>query len=190
MKKVIAIVFLVFGIALVVLGAVGSVTGAIFGEAATSFIIIGFGVIIFAAVACCKYENENEGGGRNKAERLEQICIDIIDNEENKNELSAKPVIMGIISPYLRKADESLIPNALSEMEKKARIMIVNICFDQLSSGRFHIYRGQLNPMSEAPNLLLLYDKSMREAVKGGDIDEATYEDQKSYLNELISSVG
>ena len=57
MKKVLAIVFLVFGIALVVLGAVGSVTGAIFGEAATSFIIIGFGVIIFAAVACCKYEN-------------------------------------------------------------------------------------------------------------------------------------
>lgn len=130
------------------------------------------------------------GFGRKKAKQLEQICIDIIDSEENRNAPSAKPVIMGIISPYLRKVDVSLIPDDSSEMEKKARIMIVNICFDQLSSGKFHIYRGQLNPMSEAPNLLLLYDKSMREAVRGGDIDEATYEDQKSYLNELISSVG
>nr|DAU40380.1 MAG TPA: transmembrane protein [Caudoviricetes sp.] len=64
MKKVIAIVFLVLGIALVVLGAVGSATRAISGEATISFILIGVGVIIFAAASCLKYENESEGCDR------------------------------------------------------------------------------------------------------------------------------
>lgn len=64
MKKVIAIAFLVLGIALVVLGAVGSATRAISGEATISFILIGVGVIIFAAASCCKYENESEGCDR------------------------------------------------------------------------------------------------------------------------------
>lgn len=86
MKKVLAIVFLVFGIALVVLGAVGSVTGAIFGEAATSFIIIGFGVIIFAAVACCKYENES-------AERDKRVTKPILQPQsENINARGGRPV--------------------------------------------------------------------------------------------------
>lgn len=86
MKKVIAIAFLVLGIALVVLGAVGSVTGAIFGEAATSFIIIGFGVIIFAAVACCKYENES-------AERDKRVTKPILQPQsENINARGGRPV--------------------------------------------------------------------------------------------------
>lgn len=59
MKKVIAIAFLILGIALVVLGAIESMIGAIAEEAATAFVVIGVGIIIFAAVFCRKYENES-----------------------------------------------------------------------------------------------------------------------------------
>ena len=59
MKKVIAIVFLVLGIALVVLGAVGSSTGSIVDEATTSFVFMGIGAIIAAAILYSKYEKKD-----------------------------------------------------------------------------------------------------------------------------------
>ena len=87
MKKVIAIVFLVIGIALVVLGAVGSATRAISGEATISFILIGVGVIIFAAASCLKYENESEGCDRKNDRPVLQA-----QNESRNVQSNGRPV--------------------------------------------------------------------------------------------------
>lgn len=86
MKKVLAIVFLVFGIGLVVIGVAGSAAGAILEEAAAAFILFGVGIIFFAAVSCCKYEIKS-------TERDKRVTQPILQTQsENTNARGGRPV--------------------------------------------------------------------------------------------------
>ena len=71
-----------------------------------------------------------------------------------------------------------------------AYMVCANLTFDLLASGRFHLYRGMLNPNSCAPNLLLVYEGCMKYGVSMGMLSEEDRQDQYSYLLERISQVG
>jgi hypothetical protein len=59
-----------------------------------------------------------------------------------------------------------------------------------LASGRYHVYKGILNPMNCSSNLMLIYDNSMDYGVSIGMITKQEKEEQRKYLLKRISEVG
>ena len=74
--------------------------------------------------------------------------------------------------------------------EEFAYKMIANCSFELLASGRYHIYRGQLNPMSCADNLMKRHNISIEYGLKKGIITEKQQKEDYEYLIESIQNVG
>ena len=68
-------------------------------------------------------------------------------------------------------------------------MLIVNISGDLAESGKYHIYRGVLNPVRGA-DLLLIHDSAIAELVKIGFTSEAQANEQKKGLRECIAYAG
>jgi hypothetical protein len=71
-----------------------------------------------------------------------------------------------------------------------AHTMLAHATFDLLASGKYHLYRGMLNPMSCAENMMDVYKASMEYAFKKNFIDEQTQKEQFEFLMKCISEVG
>jgi len=67
-----------------------------------------------------------------------------------------------------------------------------NIAGDMLESGKYHIYRGVLNPISLGPDLLKIFDASYDELlkIKAKDIDTEYANKQKATLRQNIQRMG
>jgi hypothetical protein len=68
--------------------------------------------------------------------------------------------------------------------------MIANVAGDQVESGRYHLYRGLLNPLEPGQDLLRLFDRAVDELVTMGAITGDRAESQKAAIRENIKSVG
>lgn len=71
-----------------------------------------------------------------------------------------------------------------------AYTMIYNITFDLLSSGEYHVYRGELNPMNESSHLYSVCLQCLEWAEKHGQITNEEKEEQLEILKENIQHVG
>ena len=68
--------------------------------------------------------------------------------------------------------------------------LLANCSFDLLASGKYHIFRGKLNPMSCSANLMSVHNKSIDYALNNNLITQAQKDEDHEYLMECISKVG
>lgn len=125
--------------------------------------------------------------------RLLGICGELIDKYEKKTFMqSAKQDLMKAVQLMTAPAKEEIKNWRDSEVDyiKVAHTLLANASFDLLSSGRYHLYTGMLNPMSCGKHLLDVYNSSMQYALENKFIDEQTKKEQYELLIKNISSVG
>ena len=67
---------------------------------------------------------------------------------------------------------------------KIAHTMLAHATFDLLATGKYHLYRGLLNPMSCAENLMDVYKASMTYALENKFIDKATQREEYAYRSQ------
>lgn len=118
---------------------------------------------------------------------------------ESINKADAKYSTAPSCRPTLQLKIDNVIGNSKSEIEKwtaqtdvetLAIKTLYNAAFDILSSGRLHVYRGALNPLSCANQLLFIVDECLNYYEQHGIASKEQIKDQKDILLENISNVG
>ena len=127
--------------------------------------------------------------------RLLNICSDLIDKYENENKTitsSCKKDLMALLKVRFDEAQEEIAnwKDYDTDYIQIAHSMLAHATFDLLSSGRYHIYHGTLNPMSCASNLMNVYSCVMKRAVEIGEFTEDVRKEQFDYLHKCIAEVG
>lgn len=118
---------------------------------------------------------------------------EIINRASLKCQLTAdcKPILQEYIDPVVDRSKEEIAKwNAYTDVEMFAYKVIYNASFDILSSGKVHVYRGQLDPVGPGQRLLQIVYDCLDYYQKNGYATKADVEDQIHYLLENISSVG
>lgn len=127
------------------------------------------------------------------SEKLSSICKELIESyEEHEMHPSCLNDLMLYVKNTINAASQEIMHWNITTTEyiTVANKLLAHGSFDLLASGKYHIYRGQLNFMSCAPNLMSVYNKSMEYAVKNNFIDEETKKDQYNYLIECLGQIG
>ncbi len=125
--------------------------------------------------------------------RLLNICNDLIKKyQTNTLKPSCHTDLMELISRRViaAKAEIAEWKDYDTDYIRIAHAMLAHATFDLLTSGKYHIFTGVLNPMSCANNLLDVYKASMDYAIKINMIDEETRKEQYEFLISQISEVG
>lgn len=65
-----------------------------------------------------------------------------------------------------------------------------NISGDLAESGKYHLWRGVLNPIGQGQDLIKIFDEFVDELLIMGEIDNVMAERQKQGLRENIRTVG
>lgn len=68
--------------------------------------------------------------------------------------------------------------------------MIANAAGDLVESGKYHVYRGVLDPLRGGKDLLRIYDKAVDEMVREGASGAEFAAEQKAIIRENIKTVG
>lgn len=131
---------------------------------------------------------------KKNANRLLQTCLDLIVKYEQMNP-ALKPSCVSDMRNYISQRLE-LHMDELAEWDdnedyvRVAHTLIVDIAYDLLASGEYHLYYGILNPMNCSSNLLFVYKRCLDYGVSVNMIDEDTKESEISNLMKRISEVG
>lgn len=132
--------------------------------------------------------------GQKNIEQLKQVMIGIIDEFEsnlNDNKPNCKSVLLNAAQPLLQRSTvEAEQWEKDFDYTNTAYCVLYNISFELLASGRFHIYRGELNPMNEAQHIYKFCIHHLERAKSLGLIPEEEKIDQINYLNECIDEIG
>ena len=134
-----------------------------------------------------------ESKAKKNAKRLMETCNAFIDKYESNScgVPSAKDDIDAVLMKQLDAAKQELDRwDNTVDYVRVAHTLLANITFDLLSSGRYHIYAGTLNPMSCAKNLMTIYEKSMEYGKSRGEVTEEEIKQQHDMLMDNISEVG
>lgn len=132
--------------------------------------------------------------GQKNIEKLRQTMSEILDIFEAQltdYTPSCKNVLIDASLPLLQRS----IAEA-GEWEKDfdytntAYCVLYGTAFDLLASGRFHIYRGELNPMNESQHIYKFCIHHLDRATSLGFISEEEKTDQINYLKKCIAEVG
>lgn len=100
---------------------------------------------------------------------------------------------------YLMPSFNRVISNSKEEIESwdastdvcsLAYKVLFNLAFDELSSGKLHLYYGKLNPMGPGNKLLFIVNECLTYFVKNGYITKEEKRQQQDLLQENISTVG
>lgn len=143
----------------------------------------------------CEAHSPNMDSKGNK-ERLFDIYLKLIEHYEsecdsNSNVPSCIPDMQKWLERRSSSAQEEIAKwDKSTDYIKIAHSLLSHATFDLLTSGKYHIYRGTLNPMSCASHLLHIHNKAMEYAVKIGEITEHESCNETLYLKECIAEVG
>lgn len=102
------------------------------------------------------------------------------------------PIIESILKEVLRKHPKdiiSIIKNG-TPARQWGYAAIVNVTGDLLETGKYHIYRGTLNPLGPGSSLLQLYDSAVDELVNMGIINIINADIEKKALRKNLNNVG
>lgn len=126
------------------------------------------------------------------SERLKNIVFDLIDEYEDNIKPSCKDEINPILQQQINldKKDIENWNDYDTDYIKIAHTFLANTTFDLLSSGRYHIYSGTLNPMNCSSNLLKVYNNSMEYALSNKHISKEEREEQYNFLMKRIREIG
>lgn len=130
-----------------------------------------------------------------KADKYEKFLFDcetVIASYENNSLPSCKNDLIEAVKSITQGAKNEIKNGGIppSQYFDLINKLLANASFDLLSSGRYHIYRGMLNPMSCATNLMAIHNKSVDYGYKKGLVTEAQKDEDYSYLIECINNVG
>ena len=130
-----------------------------------------------------------------KSDRYEKFLSDcemIIVSYEKETIPSCKSDLIEsiklITSNAKNEINKGLIP--YSEYNVLINKLLANCSFDLLASGKYHIHRGQLNPLTCSANLMSVHNESIDYALKNNLITQAQKEEDYKYLIECINNVG
>lgn len=115
-----------------------------------------------------KYEKNNFGVPSCKDEIMTEIKAEINSSSDVKEFFS----------------DES------NDYTLYANILISNMAFNMLTSGKYHLHYGILNPIGISKNLLAVYNGAMEWALENNQITCEEKEKEYELLMEGISQVG
>lgn len=130
---------------------------------------------------------------KKNATRLISICEDLIEKYHPQSyKPSCKMDLIMLIKARVLKAKDEIKDwkDYDTDYIQIAHTMLAHATFDLLASGKYHLHRGILNPMSCAENIMAIYKASMEYALKKNFIDEETRKEQFEYLLKCISEVG
>lgn len=100
-------------------------------------------------------------------------------------------LLMGRLSQTLdAREDEVAQWTATTDYLALAYKLLYHLAFDSLTSGQFHICRGELNPASEALHLVTVCNACLDWYVSRGIISPAQKTEQEELLVEEITVVG
>lgn len=126
-------------------------------------------------------------------EKLLNICIELIESyEKHETHPSCKHDLMLYVQNTVNISKKEILQWKISTTEyiTVANKLLAHGGFDLLTSGRYHIGAGHLNPFSCSPNLFDVYNQSMEYAVTNNIIDEKTKVEQYNYLIKCIKEMG
>lgn len=133
-------------------------------------------------------------GNKNRNfKKLINSCIATIHTYEPENSItpSCEPDLISCIKTIVSQSQDN--PSTWDDKEvdyiKIANALICNAAFDLLASGRYHLSRGVLNPMSCASNLFAVYNKALDYAITIHQIDSQTKEEQLKLLHKQIAAI-
>lgn len=125
---------------------------------------------------------------------FESKIQEIIDDMESKIEdslPSCKQVMMEIITEILANSiEEAKKWNDTFNFEERAHVVIYNTASNLLISGRFHLYRGFLNPYNESTHLIGVCRQCLEWLQTNGYIDESKKIEQLQIIWDEIQQVG
>lgn len=132
---------------------------------------------------------------QNRAKALLEICeraIEEFECDDSRSIPSCKEDLMASIKNELTTVQEELSKEYFDDRDylRIAHTLLANKAFDLLASGNYHIYYGELNPLSCASNLMKVYQKSMEYGVNSNIITGEERREQYEYLLRCISQVG
>lgn len=121
-----------------------------------------------------------------------KAVLGVLDELGYKFDNNAYQMVRSVIEKSMEKYPESYIKLLKSGKSPREVVLtfVSNISGDFVESGRFHIYRGVLNDLSEGPDLLKLFDYSTDELQQIGAFTEDYANKQKLELRECIKQVG
>lgn len=126
-----------------------------------------------------------------RLERTVSAQLDLLEKDLPDGRLSAKPIIMDGLQPYLQHSTkEAQTWDDDFDYAATARTLIFNIAFDAISSGQYNLHAGVINPMTAGPNLLAITYRCLDWAVEHGHITEEEKETTLKTLRANIKSVG
>lgn len=136
---------------------------------------------------------------QNKAQKIKNrilsTCSDLITKyEQNPNSIapSCKDELETAISNFLATFGNNLTNWNDQEVDyiKLAHTVITNVAFDLLTSGKYHIYTGMLNPHKCGQSLRIVHDKSLEWGIMNGVISQQELDEHMLLLHKGIESVG
>lgn len=120
-----------------------------------------------------------------------RAVLGVLDELEIKYPTGGFRMVRGVLEQEIRK-QPGLVRTAVTRFGARPAIYnkIANTAGDLLASGRFHVYRGVLDPLSVAPQLLQLFDGILDQGLAESIMDSEQVESQKSGIREQIADVG
>ena len=133
-------------------------------------------------------------GKQNKA-RLLRICLDLIEKYEVNSKAISKSCNNDMESGITRQIEvfSSEIENwddYDTDYVEIAHKLLVEISFNLLASGKYHLYAGILNPLNCSGSLLRVHNNSLLWAVEKGVITEEEMDEQTRNLRRYIKEMG
>lgn len=132
---------------------------------------------------------------KRNTKKLLNVCEDLIDEYESRNtriSASCKVDLLASINSELQRAQDELAEweDYDTDYVKIAHTLLAQHTFDLLSSGKYHIFAGMLNPIGCSSNLMTVYKESMKWGVKNKLLTEDERQEQYEFLIRCISQVG
>jgi len=126
---------------------------------------------------------------------LFDLCKKYIVKSESSLEVSSRSCqteLLQIIKKHISEFTDldEIFEDPTSDIDMYANIVISNVTFDMLVTGKYHLYYGVINPMGIGPTLLKVYEGAMEWSLNHKYIDLKTKTEQFEYLKSRIATIG
>ena len=122
-----------------------------------------------------------------------KAALSALDEAAQRFQTEAFEMVRNVIESALLARTDALV-SVIRENGRTPRdwvySQIGNVAGDMLESGQYHVYRGVLNPLGPAEDLLKMFDATYDELLKMKAIDVNYANDQKAALRRNIQGVG
>lgn len=118
-----------------------------------------------------------------------KLIIEKYETPLHFNETSCASLLIEEITK-LKNASKTEVKLDIDKIDKHAHFILLNRCYALLSSGEYHIFRGELNPIGVAFPLKKVYEGCVKWLLDNGYLSQEEYDEHRHQLSENISLIG